>query len=99
MDISLRGRSALITGGSKGIGLAIATRFAQSGADVAIVARGRDALDAAVRDVQGNANAQVVGVQGDVGAVADVTLAYEEAMGALGKIDILVNNAGTSRAG
>jgi 3-oxoacyl-[acyl-carrier protein] reductase len=99
MDISLRGRSALITGGSKGIGLAIANRFAQSGADVAMVARGRDALDAAVREVQGNANAQVVGVQGDVGAAADVTRAYEEAMGALGKIDILVNNAGTSRAG
>ena len=44
MDISLAGRAAVITGGSKGIGLGIARRFAQSGADVAIVARGREAL-------------------------------------------------------
>ena len=49
MEISLAGRSAIVTGGSKGIGLGVATRFAQSGADVAIVARGREALDAAVR--------------------------------------------------
>ena len=41
MDVSLAGRTAVITGGSKGIGLAIATRFAASSADVAIVARGR----------------------------------------------------------
>ena len=44
MDISLTGRAAIITGGSKGIGFGIAQRFAQSGADIAIVARGRDAL-------------------------------------------------------
>ena len=41
MEVSLAGRTAVITGGSKGIGLAIATRFAASGADVAIIARGR----------------------------------------------------------
>ena len=40
MDITMNGRSAIVTGGSKGIGFAIATRFATSGADVAIVARG-----------------------------------------------------------
>ena len=44
MDISLAGRAAIVTGGSKGIGLGIALRFAQSEADVAIVARGREAL-------------------------------------------------------
>jgi 3-oxoacyl-[acyl-carrier protein] reductase len=49
MDVSLAGRTAVITGGSKGIGLAVATRFAASGADVAILARGREALDHAVR--------------------------------------------------
>jgi len=51
MDVSLAGRTAVITGGSKGIGLAIATRFAASGADVAIVARGREALDDAVKTI------------------------------------------------
>ena len=49
MDVSLAGRTAVITGASKGIGLAIATRFAASGADVAIIARGREALDDAVK--------------------------------------------------
>ena len=51
MEVSLAGRTAVITGGSKGIGLAIATRFAASGADVAIIARGRGALDEAVKTI------------------------------------------------
>ena len=51
MDISLAGRSAVITGASKGIGFAIASRFAASGADVAIIARGREALDEAVKTI------------------------------------------------
>jgi 3-oxoacyl-[acyl-carrier protein] reductase len=99
MEISLSGRSAIVTGGSKGIGFAIANRFASSGADVAIVARGRESLDAAVAQVQANTNSRVVGVQGDVGKAQDVQRAYEEAMAAFGKLDIVVNNAGTSRAG
>jgi 3-oxoacyl-[acyl-carrier protein] reductase len=95
MDISLAGRSAVVTGASKGIGFAIATRFANSGADVAIIARGREALDAAVKSV-GASGRRVVGIQGDVAIAADVKRAYDEAMQALGKIDIIVNNAGTS---
>jgi 3-oxoacyl-[acyl-carrier protein] reductase len=99
MDISLSGRSAVITGGSKGIGLAIATRFAASGADVAIVARGREALDAAVKQIGATAKGRVIGAQGDVGTAADVQRAYDDVMTAFGKIDIAVNNAGTSRNG
>ena len=98
MDVSLAGRTAVITGGSKGIGLAIATRFAASGADVAIVARGREALDDAVKAIRANGR-RVVSIQGDVALAADVKRAYDEAMKALGKIDILVNNAGTSATG
>jgi 3-oxoacyl-[acyl-carrier protein] reductase len=99
MHISLADRCALITGGSKGIGLAVAKRFAASGADVAIVARGREALDAAVAAIKATAQGQVVGVQGDVAVGRDVQRAYAEAAAALGHIDILVNNAGTSRNG
>jgi NAD(P)-dependent dehydrogenase (short-subunit alcohol dehydrogenase family) len=98
MDISLSGRSAIITGGSKGIGLAVARRFAASGAEVAIVARGREALDAAVSAIKASAQTRVVGVQADVGVAADIQRAYDEAMKAFGKIDIVINNAGTSRA-
>jgi 3-oxoacyl-[acyl-carrier protein] reductase len=96
MDISLAGRTAVVTGGSKGIGFAIATRFAASGADVAIVARGREARDDAVKAIGSSARGKVVGIQGDVAVAADVRRAYDEAMKALGKIDIVVNNAGTS---
>jgi 3-oxoacyl-[acyl-carrier protein] reductase len=97
MDISLAGRSAIITGGSKGIGLAITTRFAASGADVAIVARGREALDTAVKQITAIAKGRVIGAQGDVGIAEDVRRVYDEAMAAFGKVDIVVNNAGTSR--
>jgi 3-oxoacyl-[acyl-carrier protein] reductase len=96
MDISLAGRSAIVTGGSKGIGLAVATQFAKSGADVTIVGRGREALDAAVKSIGEGARGRVTGAQGDVAVATDVRLAYEHAMQAFGKVDIVVNNAGTS---
>jgi 3-oxoacyl-[acyl-carrier protein] reductase len=98
MDISLAGRTAIVTGGSKGIGFAIATRFAASGADVAIIARGREGLDVAVKTI-GSSGRRVVGIQSDVANATDIRRAYDEAMKALGKIDIVVNNAGTSATG
>ncbi len=97
MEISLAGRSAVITGGSKGVGLAVATRFAASGADVAIVARGREGLDLAVKTIGATARGRLVAVAGDVAVVSDIQRSYDEAMAAFGKIDILVNNAGVSR--
>jgi len=96
MEISLAGRSAVITGASKGIGFAIASRFTGSGADVAIIARGREALDQAVKAIGGAGRGRVVGIQGDVTSAADIRRVYDEALAAFGKIDIVVNNAGTS---
>src|SRR6202790_1180394 len=91
------GRAAVITGGSKGVGLAVATRFAASGADVAIVARGREGLDAALETIGATARGRLVAVQADVALAADIEGAYREVMAAFGKIDILVSNAGVSR--
>src|SRR6187402_500099 len=99
MDISLTGRSAIVTGGSKGIGFAIATRFATSGGDVAIVARGQEAVDAAVKQIEQSAKGKVTGVAADVATAAGVQKAYDGAMAAFGKVDIIVNNAGTSATG
>jgi len=96
MEISLAGRTALVTGGSKGIGFAIATQFAKSGADVAIVARGREALDQAVNAVGKDAKGRVAGFTGDVAKAADIARIHDEVTKTFGKIDIVVNNAGTS---
>jgi len=98
MEIDLTGRTAVITGGSKGLGLAIATRFAASGADVAILARRPETLETAEQIVSATAKGRVVSVSCDVSRAHDVETGYRRVIDELGKIDILVNNAGTSRA-
>jgi 3-oxoacyl-[acyl-carrier protein] reductase len=98
MEISLAGRAAIVTGGSKGIGLAVAKEFAASGADVAIVARDEVALKEGVAVIQKSTQSRVIGVSADVSKAAGVERAYGEAMSAFGKVDIIVNNAGTSQA-
>ena len=99
MEISLKSRSAIVTGGSKGIGFAVATRFANSGADVAIFARGRETLDEAVKAIKSTAKGRVIGVQADVSTATGIQSGYDEVMKAFGRVDIVVNNAGTSRNG
>jgi len=99
MEIKLDGRAAVITGGSKGIGLAIATRMAASGADVALLARRPEVLEAAREAVSTTARGRVLAVACDVSRAEEVTRAYGEVMAGLGRVDILVNNAGTSQTG
>ena len=98
MEISLAGRAAIVTGGSKGIGFAVAKQFAASGADVAIVAREEKALKDGVAAIRNATQTRVIGVAADVSKAADVKRAYDEVMGAFDKVDIIVNNAGTSQA-
>jgi 3-oxoacyl-[acyl-carrier protein] reductase len=98
MNISLAGRAAIVTGGSKGIGFAVATQFAASGADVAIVARDAEPLKEAVASIRKSAQANVIAVQADVSKAGDIQRAYDEVMRQFNKVDIIVNNAGTSRA-
>jgi 3-oxoacyl-[acyl-carrier protein] reductase len=99
MEVRLDGRSAVITGGSKGLGLAMAERFAASGADVAIVARTPETLNEAKERVQTNAKAKVAAVSCDVSKAADIRKAYDRIMSEFGKVDIFVNNAGQSTRG
>ena len=98
MEISLKGRSAIITGGSKGLGLAMATQFAASGADVAILARNPDGLEAAKAAIAATAKGRVAGFACDVAKAEDVKRGYDSVMAEFGKVDIMVNNAGISRA-
>ena len=99
MQINLDGRAAVITGGSKGLGLAMATRFAASGADVAILARGQEGLDAALPVIRAQAKGRVMAVACDVSRADDVARAHASVMQGLGRIDIVVNNAGQSQTG
>lgn len=100
MEIRLDGRSAIVTGGSKGLGLAIAQEYAASGADVAILARDPGALAEAKTQIESGApGRKVAAISCDVSKAADISRAYDEAMSAFGKIDIFVNNAGQSTRG
>lgn len=99
MQVTMNGRNALITGGSLGIGRAIASRFVESGANVAIVARRQEVLDEAKAAIQKVSNGKVVTIAADVGTVEGCQAAYDQASSELGRVDILVNNAGTSRRG
>jgi len=95
----MNGRNALITGGSLGIGRAIASRFVESGANVALVARRQEVLDEAKAEVAKAGGGKIVAIAADVGTAEGCQLAFDQACSALGQIDVLVNNAGTSRRG
>ncbi|HYA36222.1 MAG TPA: SDR family oxidoreductase [Candidatus Binataceae bacterium] len=93
MDLQLRGKTALILGGSKGIGKGIATALAAEGVSVAIVSRSQDTLNAAVADIQGRGG-KAIGVAGDLATWSTVESAIDATRKALGPIDILLNNSG-----
>jgi 3-oxoacyl-[acyl-carrier protein] reductase len=97
MNISLEHKVALVTGGSKGIGLAVAQAFARSGAAVAIVARGAEALQAARASFEGE-GLKVRDYVCDVANASEIKAVFGRVVADLGRVDILVNNAGTSRA-
>ena len=96
MNLSMKDRVAVVTGGSKGIGIAVARRFAESGARVAILARGAQDLKSA-RDELAKDGLDVRDYVCDVSKAADISKAHDKIVADLGKIDVLVNNAGTAR--
>jgi 3-oxoacyl-[acyl-carrier protein] reductase len=98
MQVSLDGRSAIITGASKGLGLAMAKEFAASGADVAMLARRPEVLEEAKAIVSAGARGRVATFSCDVAKADDIKRTYDAVMARFGKVDIMVNNAGTSRA-
>jgi NAD(P)-dependent dehydrogenase (short-subunit alcohol dehydrogenase family) len=89
----LTGKAALVTGGTRGIGLAIGRRLAQDGARVALVGRGADSVKTAAEELRA-AGHDVLGIAADVTADADITRTVDEVTAWAGRLDILVNNAG-----
>ena len=98
MDLGLKGKVAVVTGGTQGIGRATALRLAQEGANVAICSRTQEAVDATAAEIQ-KFGVQGLGVAADMSKAADIERFMKAVVDRFGRIDILVNNAGTSKRG
>jgi 3-oxoacyl-[acyl-carrier protein] reductase len=92
MDLGLAGKGVVITGGSRGIGRAIALAFADEGANIAICARGKEALDATAKQLVAK-GVKVHAQKADVAKPAELDAFLDGAHQVLGRVDVLVNNA------
>src|SRR5450631_4500276 len=92
MDLGLQGKHAIVTGGSRGIGKAIARELAREGVDVAIVARNRGDLEATARELGAETNRRIVPLAADVTSKDQVDRMVAEAAQQLGGLHILVNS-------
>ena len=101
MDLQLDGKVAVITGSSRGLGLASAKALVGEGARVCICARGADRLGAAVGELRGAAGSDtnVVGVEADLSTQSGIEMVIDRAVMTFGGLDILVNNVGKAGGG
>ncbi|MBI3375304.1 MAG: SDR family oxidoreductase [Betaproteobacteria bacterium] len=98
MELGLKDKVAIVTGGTQGIGKATALALAREGACVVIAARGRERLDSVAGEIRA-AGGKVAAIRADVAKAADCARIVSGALEGFGRIDILVNNAGTSSRG
>src|SRR5204862_8253434 len=99
MDLGLRGKAALVTAASRGLGRAIAEALAAEGASLVICARGADALEEARDAITKSTGVDVDMVAADVATDAGIALAWQHARDRYGRVDVLVTNAGGPPAG
>jgi 3-oxoacyl-[acyl-carrier protein] reductase len=101
MDLGLTGKVAIVTGGSRGLGLAAAKALAAEGAHVVICARGEEQLQKAVNEILQNASsaARAITVKADVSTQAGVDSVIEFAIKSFGRLDVVVNNIGLGKGG
>src|SRR5688500_14206821 len=98
MDLGLKGRNAIVTGGSQGIGKAIARELAREGVNVAIVARKKEPLEATARELSAETGGRVIALTADVTSKEQVEAMVAQAAKELGGLHILVNS-GSSPGG
>src|SRR6266581_345113 len=99
MDLQLNGKTALVTGGSEGIGKGIARALAREGVDVAICARRKEPLEAAAAAIAKETGRKIIAIPADLTKDADARNFIEQGHKALGRVDIMVNNAGAAPGG
>jgi NAD(P)-dependent dehydrogenase (short-subunit alcohol dehydrogenase family) len=92
----LEGKTALITGGSKGLGRAIADALAGAGADVCLVSRHVDEAEKAAAEIRAATGRRALAIEADVSRSGAVNAMVERAIADLGHVDVLINNAGTN---
>ncbi|MGH9055674.1 MAG: SDR family NAD(P)-dependent oxidoreductase [Acidimicrobiales bacterium] len=95
-SFDLTGKNILVTGGSRGLGRAMAEGFAEAGADLMIASRKQEACDAAAKEISSETGRRVVGVACHVGHWEECDRLVETAYSTFGRIHVLVNNAGMS---
>ena len=95
MDMELKGKTAVITGGSVGIGLAVAQGLAAEGVNVALVARDGERAQARAAEIAARYGVRAIGIAADVSKAEECDRALAEIVAAFGGADILINNAGT----
>ena len=98
MDLGLKGKAAIVTAASKGIGKAVAVELAKEGVNVSICARGKPALEQAAEEIRKH-GVKAVAVQADVTKADDVRRVIDETVQAFNRIDVLVNSAGDAWLG
>ena len=94
MELGLKGRTAVITGGSKGIGRAIATRLAAEGVNLVLIARGKEQLEATAAKIHQDTGVRVLPVSADITKADQIDASAAAAKDAFGAVHIVVNNAG-----
>jgi NAD(P)-dependent dehydrogenase (short-subunit alcohol dehydrogenase family) len=97
MDLGIAGRVAIVTGGSRGIGRAVAARLCREGANVALCARNPESLAATQRALEALNGGRILTVEADLSTPEGAARAVEATVAAWQRIDILVNNAGAAR--
>ncbi|MBN9267784.1 MAG: SDR family oxidoreductase [Hyphomicrobium sp.] len=99
MDLGLKGKNAVVTGGSRGLGAAIAEVLASEGMNVVLVARDKQALEENAASLRARHGTRAVPLAADLTSIPEIERAAAAAVAALGTVDLLVNSAGATKRG